>query len=143
MEEDNSKETMEDVQHYKETMNEQQSPSREIEQLSPKRRCLKYLVTTFEVLGFLMQLGALVSIPILLSNEQFYSPSGRAKRYVIATYIIIPVSLSIISMIWSGWTTVRSPAASTQSLRFCDENCKKARLKTGYHNKLLTLQICT
>ena len=134
------KETVETVQHSKETMEAVQQSSSSIEreiEHAPNRHGLKYLITTSELLGFLMQLGALVSIPILLSNEQFFSPSGRAKRYVIATYIIIPVSLSIISMIWSGWIqniTIRSPDAATQSL--IHEKDKKARLKTGYHNKL-------
>ena len=124
----NSNETMEVAQ---------QSPSsieQEREQL-PLKSPLKYLITTFELLGFLMQLGALVSIPIFLSNEQFFSPSGRAKRYAIATYIIIPVSLCIISIIWSGWIQniiIRSPDAATQSLS--GEKDKKARLKTGNYN---------
>ena len=130
----NGNETMEVVQ---------QSPSsieQEREQL-PLKSPLKYLITTFELLGFLMQLGALVSIPIFLSNEQFFSPSGRAKCYAIATCIIIPVSLSIISIIWSGWIQniiIRSSDAATQFLS--GEKDKKARLKTG--NYKLHTYVC-
>ena len=61
-----------------------------------KKLCL------FASVGFLMQLGGLVSIPILLSNH-FFVPSEETERYVIATYILIPVSLFIISIVWSGW----------------------------------------
>ena len=128
---DNIKETMKPVQ---------QSPSSTEQDKEPLqlRRRSKYLTTTLEILGFLMQLGALVSIPILLSNEQFFSPSGRAKHYAIATYILIPVSLCIISMIWTGWIQniiIRSSDAyntATQSLS--GEKDKDARLKTGNYN---------
>ena len=74
----------------------------EIEQKSPKG-CLKHLLISLTILGFLMQLGALVSIPILLSENSIFSPSGRLKHNVVATYILIPVSLLIISIVWSGW----------------------------------------
>ena len=50
-----------------------------------------------------MQFGALVSIPLLLSNEHFFVPFEETEHYIIATYILIPVSLFIISVVWSGW----------------------------------------
>ena len=71
---------------------------------SSKGYLKRILITTSELLGFLMQLGALVSIPVLLSIEHFYVPSGKAKYHITATYILIPLSLCIISIVWSGWT---------------------------------------
>lgn len=96
-----------------------------VEQQSPKGRqkctCIVYCL---EWLGFLMQLGALVSIPILLSEENFFSLSGKTKHYIVATYVLIPVSLFIISFIWSGLTqTVITKPSS--------DNNNTARLKTG------------
>ena len=70
---------------------------------SSKQRLKSILTTTAEILGFIMQLGALVSIPVLLSIGHFYEPSGKAKYRITATYILIPVSLCIISILWSGW----------------------------------------
>ena len=71
---------------------------------SSSKRYLKcILTTTSETLGFIMQLSALVSIPVLLSIDHFYEKSGKGKHHVTATYILIPVSLGIISFVWSGW----------------------------------------
>ena len=71
---------------------------------SSSKRYLKcILTTTSETLGFIMQLSALVSIPVLLSINYFYEPSGKGKHHITATYFLIPVSLGIISFVWSGW----------------------------------------
>ena len=81
------------------------------------------LTTASEVLGFIMQLGALVSIAVLLSTDHFYEPSGKAKYHVIATYILIPVTLFIISILWSGWIqelTMR-PSGSKTAKQILDE----------------------
>ena len=104
----------------------------------------KHTVTVLEVLGLLMQLGALVSIPVLLSIDHFYLPSGKASHYITATYILIPVSLCIISILWSGWiqklivrpsTNNKSPQQlssndKTELERTSDDD-ETARLKTG------------
>ena len=67
------------------------------------KRFLKCLRTIIELVAFLMQLGVLVSIPFLLSIEQFFEPSEISKHHFIATYILIPISLISISVVWSGW----------------------------------------
>ena len=103
----------------------QQSTDSEAEEQLPKQH-LKYLLTTLELFGFLIQLGTLVSIPILLSKEHFFSPSGKAKHNVIATYILIPVSLCIISVVWSGWIQ-----NMVISMKTGGENGKTSRFKTG------------
>ena len=68
-----------------------------------------------------MQLGALVSIPILLSNK--FSPLGRLKDHIVATYILLPVSLCVISFVWSGWIQSKTMESS--------DNTVTARFKTG------------
>ena len=121
----NSNHKMQPVQHMPSNSNEDKS----------KKRYLKYFLRMFELFGFLMQLGVLVSIPVVLSNENFFSPSGRIKHYAVATYILIPVSLSVISFVWSGWIQSKSMRASgandniMKSLN--NEEDETARLKTG------------
>ena len=108
----------------------QHLPSNAKEDKSKKR----YFLRMFELFGFLMQLGVLVSIPIVLSNENYFSPSGRIRHYAVATYILIPVSLSVISFVWSGWIQSKSMRASgandiMKSLN--NQEDETARLKTG------------
>ena len=85
---------------------------------------LFYLLKVFEGLGCIMQFGVPIVISILLSMENFYSPSGKAKHYITATYILIPVSLYIISIVWSGWLqyciTIPAmiPASSNRTARY-------------------------
>lgn len=86
---------------------------------------LRYLKCLSTLLGFLLQLGVLVSIPVLLSNEHFYSPTGRIEHFVIATYILIPISLCVISIVWSGWVQNLITRSSDSN------NTATARLKTG------------
>ena len=72
--------------------------------LCSKFTCIYTLTTTLELLGFLIQFCVLVIIPVLLSKDHLYVPSGKAKHYITATYILVPVSLWIISIVWSaGW----------------------------------------
>ena len=61
-----------------------------------KRKVVPFL----EFIGFLMQLGALIAIPILLAHtENGYDNFDK----FISVYILIPVTLTIISVVWSGW----------------------------------------
>ena len=65
------------------------------------KKPLKYFLTVLESSGFVLQSGALVGVAVLLATS--FSPSGAVKHYFVATYILIPVSLFIISVVWSGW----------------------------------------
>ena len=87
----------------------------------PSKRYLKYLLTVLESFAFLLQLGALIGIPIVLSISN--SPSGSVKHYIVATYILLPVSLCIISFVWSGWI-------QKEVMKSSDDNVT-ARYKTG------------
>ena len=122
------------------------SGSAATEDLPLKGKCA---LITSEVLGFIMQLGALVSIPVLLATEHFYFPSGKANHYITATYILIPLSLSVISILWSGWIQKLIMRASGNDMPLSNETTnselertsvdddKTARLKTGsYVNKI-------
>ena len=91
------------------------------QQQSPKRY-LKYLLTILELSGLLMQLGALLGIPILLSEKHYFSPSGRLENHIVATYILLPVSLCIMSFVWSGWIQSKAMKSSGKFT---------ARFKTG------------
>ena len=84
------------------------------------KRYLKYLLTVLELSGLLIQLGALVGIPILLSKKP---PSGKLKNHIVATYILLPVSLCIISFVWSGWIQTKTMESSKAKVT--------ARFKTG------------
>ena len=78
------------------------------------KRPLKYLLTILESSGFVLQSGALVGVAVLLATS--FSPSGAVKHYFVATYILIPVSLFIISVVWSGWIqsyTIKSSDANS------------------------------
>ena len=58
--------------------------------------CLKrILIPLLETIAFLMQLGALMAIPILLYAEDMFS-----DKYL--TVLMIPVTLSVISVVWSS-----------------------------------------
>ena len=61
-------------------------------------------VITFilEALGFLMQFGVLVTIPILLTLEE-----SRSRVYYIAVIILLPISLFLLSFVWSGWAVIQ------------------------------------
>ena len=89
------------------TEDEQQSQSNNEEKTcidkESSRRILNCLCTIMESIAFLMQLGALVSIPVLLSMDHFFEPSEISKHYFTATYILIPLSLLSISVVWCGW----------------------------------------
>ena len=99
-----------------------------------------------ELLALLMQLGVLVGAPILLSMEKFYSPSEKSKQLSpseeskqlslsgeskhTATNILIPISLVLISIVWSGWIQKIITKASTKQCTG-DKKFKTARYKTG------------
>ena len=87
-----------DQLHREATENVENGHEQQTEHL---QRPLKYLLTILESSGFVLQSGALVGVAVLLATS--FSPSGAVKHYFVATYILIPVSLFIISVVWSGW----------------------------------------
>ena len=103
--------------------NNEQNMGNTNQRQSPKRY-LKYLLTVLELSGLLIQLGALVTIPILLSEKHYFSPSRRlSKSHIVATYILLPVLLCIVSFVWSGWIQKKTMESSDGKLT--------ARFKTG------------
>ena len=61
------------------------------------------LVPVMAFFAFLLQLGALIAIPVLLSlTEDQYKGSHNNDRYL-TMYILIPVTLTVLSIVWSGW----------------------------------------
>ena len=101
---------------------------------SSKQYLKRVLRITLELLGFLMQLGALASIPVLLSLEHFYVPSGKANYSITATYILIPVSLCIISIVWSGWIQklIMRPSGNRKTAKELLE--KRGKVAAGLEN---------
>ena len=99
---------------------------------SKRKRFYKYFRTAIEIVAFLVQLGALVSIPVLLSMEQFFEPSELSKHHFIAIYILIPLSLLSISVVWSGWIqdAIMRPYNTTEQSSDGKGNVT-ARYKTG------------
>ena len=64
--------------------------------------CLKFkLVPLLEFVAFLMQLSALIAIPILLAHTENVYKENSDKH--LAIYILIPITLTCISTVWSGW----------------------------------------
>ena len=103
---------------------------------SSSKRYLKHILRTIlELLGFLMQLGALASIPVLLSLEHFYVPSGKANYHITATYILIPVSLCIISVVWSGWIQklIMRPSGNRKTAKQLLDK-KRGKIAAGLEN---------
>jgi len=90
------------------------------------------LVPLFEFFAFLMQLGALIAIPILLAytENNYKSSSGNNSSKYTTLYILIPVTLTIISVVWSGWLQKYFVEPSSRRVAVTDELCI-ARLKSG------------
>ena len=88
--------------------------------------CLKFkLVPLLEFVAFLMQLSVLIVIPILLAyTESIYKKSNDKH---LAIYILIPVTLTCISMVWSGWLHKYFVEPKIK------ETVKDARLKSGMY----------
>jgi len=70
------------------------------EQQSLKNRS-KYLLTALELLGFLMQLGALVCIPVLLSENHFFTI--RESKTLCYCYICFNPSLTLCYFYYMVW----------------------------------------
>ena len=101
--------------------------------------CLKRkLVPLLEGFALMLQLSALVTIPILLTFRKD-TDNGKNAKYLTVCFLI-PVTLTLISVVWSGWlqkylVKARSGTALT------DEN-SIARLKSGEYRVSLKQQNC-
>lgn len=85
------------------------------------------LVPFLEFIALLMQVGALIAIPIILGlSENDYDNANKFTTL----YILIPVTLTVISVVWSGWIQkyLVEPRIKSRTVR--DEVCY-ARLKSG------------
>ena len=61
------------------------------------------IVPVMVFFAFLLQLGALIAVPVLLAlTEDQYKGSHNNDGYL-TTYILIPVTLTVLSIVWSGW----------------------------------------
>ena len=86
------------------------------------------LVPSLEGFALLLQLSALVVIPILLAyRKDKYDGDG----YLIV-WFLIPGTLTVISVVWSGWLQkyLVKPRSKRPRVALADESCS-ARLKSG------------
>ena len=90
---------------------------------------LKHKVVPFlELIAFLMQLGALIAIPYLLAyTESNYNGNNK----FLTVYILIPVTLTALSVVWSGWAQkyLVEPGAKRGGVEH--DKVRTARLKSG------------
>lgn len=96
--------------------------------------CLKRkLVPLLEGFALLLQLSALVAIPILLTFRKD-TDNGKSTRYL-TVWFLIPVTLTIISVVWSGWLQkyLVEPRSKTPGATLMDETYI-ARLKSGEYS---------
>ena len=96
--------------------------------------CMKRrLVPLLELVAFLMQLGALISIPIILTHtEHIYN--GKNKMY-----FLIPITLTFISITWSGWLQKYFAKPGIRSTE-TGERCT-ARLKSGEYLSCMIIYV--
>ena len=86
------------------------------------------LVPILECIAFLMQLSALIAVPILLAHtEDRYE--GENDSYM-TMYVLIPVTLTVISIVWSGWLQNYLVKPKVKRATVHDNVCV-ARLKSG------------
>jgi len=85
-------------------------------------KCIARLLTFLEIVGFLIQLGVVAAaIPALLHREP-------AIDNVVPIAIMIPLSLILISGVWSGWIQLSVSTSSVST-----DRPGAARLKAGMY----------
>jgi len=87
----------------------------------------RIIVSILEFLGLVLQIGALIAIPVLLSE---LSNDYQNDKYHPSTLILLPVTLSLISLLWSGWVQEKLMEPRSQWGIGQDE-MGYARLKAG------------
>ena len=89
--------------------------------------CKRKLVPLLECVAFLMQLGTVIAVPILLAyTEDGYDNTDK----FMSLYILIPVTLTIISFVWSGWIQKYLVEPNVRRITAQGKECV-ARLKSG------------
>ena len=68
--------------------------------------CTSETTTILEVLGFLIQLSVLVEVPILMASE--FKENRIYQHNYVAVLILLPVSLLLLSFVWSGWIVIQN-----------------------------------
>ena len=88
------------------------------------------LVPLLEGFALLLQLSGLVAIPILLSFRKD-TDNGKNIRYLTVCFLI-PVTLTVISVVWSGWLQkyLVEPRSKRSRDALMDDD-SIARLKSG------------
>ncbi|XP_065897233.1 chitin synthase chs-2-like isoform X2 [Dysidea avara] len=110
--------TRDNYQNLSEGNDEEHNDGQNNEQQT-SNKCIRKLLTFFEILGFLVQLGVVVAaIPALSLQE-------KALTKPVITVIIMVLSLVLISFVWSGWIQ-QKVSKSYGETRPCS-----ARLKAG------------
>ena len=78
------------------------------------------ITTILEALGFLMQFGVLVAIPILLDAE--------GRFYYIAVIILLPITLFLLSFVWSGWAVMQKKLTRHGKIIYGGDRLKSGRI---------------
>ena len=96
-----------------------------------EERCTLYLkrrlVPLLEGFALLMQLGALIAVPIILAHtEDYYKNTDK----YLTVYILIPITLTFISVVWSGWIQKYLMEPKSKKDVGTDKDCI-ARMKSG------------
>ena len=87
------------------------------------------LVPFLEFIALLMQVGALIAIPIILRHLENENDYDNTDKFI-TLFILIPVTLTVISVVWSGWIQKYLVEPRIRSRTVNDEVCN-ARLKSG------------
>ena len=85
-----------------------------------------YVMPLMETIALLMQLSTLIAIPILLAfTEVNYE---NTDKYM-TVYILIPITLTVISVVWSGW--IQNYLVKPRSDEAKNDAKNDARMKSG------------
>jgi len=84
---------------FQESGSDELSNATETRQQQPPTVVHNIITTILEAMGFFMQFGTLIVIPILLNAEE--------RFYYIAVIILLPISLFFLSFVWSGWVVMQ------------------------------------
>lgn len=87
------------------------------------------VVPLLECVALLMQLGAVIAIPVLLAfTEDQYR--GNNDQYM-TMYILIPVTLTVLSIVWSGWLQKYLVEVKNSRRSTVQDEESVARMKSG------------
>ena len=100
------------------------------------------ITTILEVLGFLMQLGILVAIPILLVQE--FKENRVYQHMYLVVIILLPISLFILSFVWSGWAVKQKKVEMTSGkTKYGGDRLKTGRIAVNLYTILTYIPLAT